>query len=568
MKRTVGRTDGTGALPAVLLVACMVLAAVACGCGGSDDADHAEDKKQEPLDALALLELAEAELAWNRDAKDKSSTCLYLAEARVAAGDKAGARETLRQAVKTCAAIKDSDARNWRYYDIAERQIKIGDIEGARATGARISSSSVARVSPWMLADAYAKAGDMARALATARSDRGNGAWAFEGIAKIQADRGDKAGALATLQLGDRALAATPNITVERWAKHLMHNARIENEVGNKTASLRTLVNAAKYAGEVSDPKRKLYLLCQIASMLASAGDKAAARQAVGAVQAVVGKISSSSDRNSVTVAIAATQCDVGDISGAMQTASELTHQDARADAYLAIVEALCRTRHFAEAGAALAKITASRERKSRLLAVAWARLQADDITGALAVAERIGGKTPPVEVYVAVAEAQERTGDKAAALATLRRAADGMREGTRENHYYLVHALARMGDAGAARDLAKRVSAGGTAKVVACSLALAGDIDGALAAADTIQDDCWGLYGQYLRVARAVTHKTDDPTRVAKLMQWVQRRDADWRTLPNYHDIRCGIFMGAAQGLLGLAEWGDVLGSGDSAGR
>jgi len=547
-----------GGCALIVLAAVLVIVLLPSSGDGNADPDEPADAS---VNALGLLELAKAELARNRDAQDKAKTWCYIAEAQATAGDNPAARETLRQAAKTCAAIKDSHTRNWQYHDIAAHQLKLGDLGGAAATEAKVSSRSEASSSR-MLAEAYAKAGAMTRALAVARATRSEGAWAFQDIALVQAGRGDKAGALVSLRLADQALAAMPEVLVERWAYHLLRNARIQIEAGEKSAALRTLARAAKEAREISDRKPELRVLCKIASMTARAGDKAAARQTVTAIKARAGKIPGGSDRDSVLLAIAGTQSTIGDISGAMHTAAGITSEATRAAAYLVIVETLCGAGRLSEAETALAKITGSREKRSGLFAVARARLKADDITGALAVAGKAGLKWPPVEVYVAVAEAQERAGNSDAALATLRQAADGMRKGMTGDHYYLVHGLARLGDIKTARELAVRF--GSNVKAKACGLALAGDVDGALAAADKSTDDCWGCYGLYLRVARAVAYRSKDPARVAKLHQWVQRRDADWRRMPNYHDLRCAVFLGAAQGLVGQAEWGDVLGADD----
>ena len=169
--------------------------------------------------AIALFRIAEAQIASRnseaasvtlqqarqaalniQDVKERAHTLGWVARGKAEVGDKVSASETVQQALTATNNITGKKDKDSPLLSIVEAQAQMGDFKGALQTTASMSSDFFTDRAFYQIARAQVQAGDIEGALKTAALSQGYDfiwrAHTIQFIATIQAQRGDKKGAL------------------------------------------------------------------------------------------------------------------------------------------------------------------------------------------------------------------------------------------------------------------------------------------------------------------------------------------------------------------------------------
>jgi tetratricopeptide (TPR) repeat protein len=177
-------------------------------------ADKMVDRQDRAMAQPVLKQAAQA-ASQISDAPERARYLGGIARRQAEANDRQGAVDSIRQALHAIDEVSDMEERNGPFLSLAEAQAQVGDVEGALKSTAAMSSDFYQDRAYFQIAKSQAWLGDIQGALQTASMNHGyEFMWrghSLRRIAKIQAHKGDKKGALAwaTTQAlpSDRALA-------------------------------------------------------------------------------------------------------------------------------------------------------------------------------------------------------------------------------------------------------------------------------------------------------------------------------------------------------------------------
>lgn len=210
---------------------------------------------------------------------------LDIATVQIEAGDTAGAKMTLTDAIRAAEKLDDARTRDWKFIDIATTQAKAGDVIGAMQTARKINDSSK-RVST------------------------------LDKIAIPQAQLGDEMSVKVSLP---EALHAAMRIDdEEKRARRFIEIATAQAQEGNEIGAKATFADAIQIVGEINDRNRPPF------GILLSPKE-----------QNTFDALSTAMSRISVLRDIAVAQADAGDIKGALDTALNLSHDVIIEDRFL-----------------------------------------------------------------------------------------------------------------------------------------------------------------------------------------------------------------------------------------
>ena len=190
------------------------LARIAEAQASAGDAGEARDSLSRALIAAAEVDAAAyAGESWIKTSPEdvafgeQARVLSLIARVQADVGDPAGARETFSRAAAAADAIETGSTRSAALVEVAKMQIAAGALPEARQTLARADLADHVRDFPPLalpnLVRAQAEAGDVAGALATARTIPGDEqpterAHSLALVAAVQAAAGDEPGALVT----------------------------------------------------------------------------------------------------------------------------------------------------------------------------------------------------------------------------------------------------------------------------------------------------------------------------------------------------------------------------------
>lgn len=347
------------------------------------------------------------------------------------------------------AELEKSDLdMSYIFREIAETQARAGDIARARATAKAINKADLPTFILIAVSAAQAEMGDPAGAKATVRSLSSSADEfineAFVVAARTQARRGDIAGA-----------KATANIITDRASKAeaLSGIAAVQAKRGDVNGAIAT-------ASAITDNDHQASALAEIGAAQAKAGDKAAAAQSLTQAEALTNGTKDSFARSgalrdlavaqartgdvvkakvtarvvgtlaldspSAWQGIAKAQAKTGDIAGAKETAnlSPDKHDKALALSDVAAVQARSgdgagASQTFAEAKAAAGPLAESYKGMT-WCEIAAAQARAGDITAAQATINSVTEEGFRTKAFSAIAFAQAKAGDLPGARATI----------------------------------------------------------------------------------------------------------------------------------------------------
>ena len=426
------------------------------------------DRRAQALCAIAEAQAAagdiEGALASARsieNASRRAEALCAIAEAQAAAGTARGVANTITEALASARSIEDANIRTWALCTIAEAQAAVGDIEGVRASARSIEDGDWRAQALCTIAKAQAAAGDTDGALTSARSIEDAvylRAQALIAIAGAQAAAGDIEGALATISIEDGG-----------W------HAQALCAIAGAQAAAGDIEGALASARSIEDA---VYVRAQ--ALIAIAGAQAAAGDIEGAL-ASARSIEDADRCAQALIAIAGAQAAAGDIEGALASARSIED-----------LEPTDLERHYQSAN----EIEDARAawRDEALCAIAEAQAAAGDIEGALANARSIEESVyVRAQALVAIAGAQAAAGDIEGALASARSIED-LEPTDLERHYQSAHEIK---DALATQ----RAEA---LRAIAEAQAAAGDIEGALASAQSIEESVYSRAEVLIAIAKA----------------------------------------------------------------
>lgn len=223
-------------------------------------------------------------------AAQKAWVYVRIARAQAEAGDTGGAVQTIALAKTTADKIQDKLGGPFSHLQIAEVQVKVEGKSGALQTIAlaKVAAGEVDKYTRdmeyWMIAEAQAKAGDIAGAKSFVDGEKATeGFWkrfAYKGIAQVQAEAGDFSGAKATAE----------KIEDLEW-KAFAH-ARIafaQAKAREETGAYRTIALAKEAAGGLKNGSDMVQ--AAIAESEAKAGDIPSARATADKIVNIAEKV-------------------------------------------------------------------------------------------------------------------------------------------------------------------------------------------------------------------------------------------------------------------------------------
>ena len=162
------------------------------------------DKMVERLDqarAQPVLRQAAQAASQISDVPERARYLGGIARRQAEANDGQGAVDSIRQALRSIDEVSDMKERDGPLLSLAEAQVLVGDVGGALKSAAAMSSDFYQDRAYFQIAKSQAWLGDVQGALQTATLSHGYEfmwrGYSLQRIAKIQAHRGDKKGALA-----------------------------------------------------------------------------------------------------------------------------------------------------------------------------------------------------------------------------------------------------------------------------------------------------------------------------------------------------------------------------------
>jgi tetratricopeptide (TPR) repeat protein len=470
--------------------------------------------------------------------------CSVALEAAIALAE-ANGLEAAGQVLELASQLAKSDEDPYSLCGIAERQVKIGEVEAARrslTTALSVARNDEATLKAIAIGQAKAGAINAVLMLAGRISHTEHRAHALAGIAVVQAQAGVPEAALQTalrIRVSDRtkplcdiALAqakqgeaqlALSSLEAALRNAHSIENAGARTKallevagaqaaMGQTEAAVETLTAAALAGCAIDWPWSRAYTLREVAVAQAQAGDAGGAIDTVRSLQQDE-EISPISDRafflNQALQALCEAQATAGDTQAALHSARSLEHwlEQLRAIVGIAVVRAKAddaqSTRAcFEDALEIVPPDVAGSDRDSARRSLAEAQAEAGEcLRGheffdlSLENARRIESPKDRADALRRLAEAQANTGETDAA----RESFSAALESARRIEYYsranplgeIAVAQARAGDVRAAVEsvLGFDISEGSRAKIL-CEIALnAADADEgeeALTVADT----------------------------------------------------------------------------------
>lgn len=177
-------------------------------------ADEMVDRQDRAMAQSVLRQAAQAARQIS-DARERAYSLGGIARRQAEVNDRQGAVDNIRQALRAIDAVSDRKERDSPLLFVVEAQVHAGDVEGAWKSASAMSSDSFQDRAYAQIANSQAWLGDIQGALEAAAMIHGSDfierGFSLRRIAKIQAHKGDKKGALAwaTTQAApsDRALA-------------------------------------------------------------------------------------------------------------------------------------------------------------------------------------------------------------------------------------------------------------------------------------------------------------------------------------------------------------------------
>ena len=430
---------------------------------------------------------------------ERASVLSEIAVAQAKAGDRRGAARSITEALSIVPSIIDKgEDPGEALREIAEAQLKMGDIGGALDTARSIAEVGSRLTTFHKIAEAQAKAGDRrgaARSITEALSTE----------ARAKASEVAKARAKASEVAAARSLAAGDEI----GASVHRHDAEIQTIMADIDDSHRAITSQI---GDAISSIALSSIVALQARLQAESGDIAGARSTVRS-------IASESSRAEAFRKIALAQAESGDIAGARSTARSMAIDWWRAGAFSdiavaqakagdrrgaarSIAEALSTVRADSETG-----IIGSRAAAFREIAVAQAKV-GDQVGAAVSFAEaRLNAGTIEADwsrghLFMQIAEAQAKAGDRrgaAVSFAEARLNAGTIEAGWSRGHLFMqiAEAQANTGDIAGALSIARSIEGfwadwfgGLVLGAIAEAQAKAGDIAGALGTARSIEGD------------------------------------------------------------------------------
>ena len=260
----------------------------------------------------------------------------------------------LAEAAESAKAIAKKDLRDWALGELLVAQARAGLTDEARATARRIADPRLIMVALRDIAQGQAAAGRIADALEAA------------GIIPDPDKKTEALIAIAAIQARDDGGAAA-----------------------------KTLEGSQAVLAEVDRPARRIALMCRMAVVLTTAGNRTAAQRTLATAQDMARALSIQADRETALRTIAAAMAETGDPNGALKTLQDVKD------------------------GADMTPI---------LIAAAKAQAEAGDTDGALLTADGIEAGRYKAVVLSRIALAQHTAGEAGAALATLDKGNGGPR--------------------------------------------------------------------------------------------------------------------------------------------
>ena len=268
----------------------------------------------------------------------------------------------------------------------------------------------------------------LSEALSTARgiTGAGNRARALSGIAGVQADAGDRAGAARSIAEALSTAQGIPDVG---------ERARALNVIPWAQAKTGAIAEALSTARTITEAAHRAWALGTIAEAQAQAGDRAGATRSITEALSTARTITEAAHRAWALGTIGGVQADAGDRAGAtrsiteaLSTARGIADAGERASALRIISWAQAKTGAIAEALSTARGITDAGERASALGAIAWAQARAGDhagaarsVTEALSTARGITDAGERASALSIIAGAQAQAGAVADALSAAR---------------------------------------------------------------------------------------------------------------------------------------------------
>lgn len=299
---------------------------------------------------------AKQTIAGIEDAQARSRAYRIIASAQGEAGDSAGARESFSVSIRTATVIPDESARGNAYSEIAYAQVRLGNVDDALQTAAQIDDTSTSKAQAETyrhIANSQMKVGDVAGARSTLSLARESDAgikdpdlrcWSYSETAAGQAEAGDAIGAGETLVLAKQAARAIEDVKDRWWRSRNL--ALLQVKAGDMAGARELLVESAQAVQGNSDACRDLWInivelqldmddvagAMQIAAGFKDMDQKSDAYQLIAKVQVKTGDIAGARDTlssasqcsegyNCILVGIA--QAQIGDVVGLNQTAAK-----------------------------------------------------------------------------------------------------------------------------------------------------------------------------------------------------------------------------------------------------
>jgi len=227
-----------------------------------------------------------------------------------------------------------------------------------------------------------------------------------------------------------------------------------------RVAARELLGAAMKEAQSILEEKEKATACIDISDAQRRAGDVSGARKTLEKARTVAAQVDNEQDRASVYSKIAAKQAEARDIAGAEATTAKITEESDKTEAYVAIAIAQATAGDFAGAKATAARIHDTYKKSYVYFRVASSQAKAGDIAEATATAVQISSQGSKDLAYSSIVHHQLAAGDLAGAKATAARISQG---DSTKVYIAIADAQAKDGDKAGARDSLETATAAAT---------------------------------------------------------------------------------------------------------
>jgi tetratricopeptide (TPR) repeat protein len=353
----------------------------------------------------------------------RATTIGRVSVARLNAGDHAGGRRLLEQALHAAALVRDGNMKLASLSGIAEHQAEAGNVEVAVqiASGMTVEGWPKEAIEDWRAAALgaisyrLAEMGEGQRALelvasipARSRRVRERKALVSSHLARILAGRGD----------GDVAALA---------CKHVRENVSPKPGGRDKDATLVSIAGplveagrqdeAFEFAGAIRGIPDKVHALTCIASSQRKVGNLAGALETLGRALVLATSIRHHGAKGEALAFIAVGQAEAGDVAAALGTTAGIRDAHCRNKALRDIAVAQVKAGAIRDALEIAGRIADDGDKADVLQDVAAALAQGGDISTALQTASLIADIVPRGRAITRIAEAEAKTGQAAEAL-------------------------------------------------------------------------------------------------------------------------------------------------------